>query len=139
MNIFHKFFKVSSQTSFTLQKVAEHVSSFPSAAGEHRLAIFIYGWLQIKWFVPNFSMNNRRALSIDTSSWFCLQVCTKPKKIRTNFEQLNDFGKCDGNWGKNRKTTNLHFVKCLNFQKILIDFASKKIWWTFLDNLKKSR
>ncbi len=40
-DLFHKFFKLSSQTSFTLRKVAEHVSSFPSALGDHRLVIFV--------------------------------------------------------------------------------------------------
>ncbi len=41
-NIFHKFFKVSSQTSCTQRKDAEHILSFPSAVGNHRLAIFVY-------------------------------------------------------------------------------------------------
>ncbi len=31
--------------------------------------------------ICNLSMNNRRTLSIDTSSPFCLQVCTKPKNL----------------------------------------------------------
>ncbi len=33
-----------------------------------------------KQFVLNLSMNNHRTLSIDTSSQFCLQVCTKSNK-----------------------------------------------------------
>ncbi len=77
-NIFHKFFNVSFQTNFAISKVAEHVSSFPSAVGDHRFVISVYGQLRNKRFIPNLSTNNRRTLSIDTSSQFCLQVCTKP-------------------------------------------------------------
>ncbi len=45
---FHKhfpevLFNVFSQTSYTLRKVAEHVSTFPPAVEDHRLAIFVYG------------------------------------------------------------------------------------------------
>ncbi len=72
------FFKVSFQTSFTLQIVAEHVSSFPSAVEDHRLAIFIYGYLQNQRFVPNLSVNNRRSCLQTQVRDFVYKFCIKP-------------------------------------------------------------
>ncbi len=59
--------------------------------------IFVYEYMQNERFVPNLSMNNRRTLSIDTSSQFCLQVCTKPynallkKRVSLIYQQFPSY------------------------------------------------
>ncbi len=80
--IFEKFDGVSRTFSVSslefLLKLASHYEKLRSQVfhpRRERLTIFVYGQLQNKRFVPNLSIKN---LSIDTSSRFCLQVCTKP-------------------------------------------------------------